>query len=488
MPLFLKNKQSHFIVFGLILFILSSCALSKNTWSTRAYQSVNTKFNVYFNGNTSYEEGMRNIANANTEDYSTIIPMYVISKHENANSGKSSFDRTIEKCRKAIKLHSIKQKPVRNPKKWSNPEYQLWYKQEEFNPAMKDAWMLLAKSEFHKADFLGSVGTFTYITRHYATEKDLVAQSQLWIVRAYAEMGWIYEAEQVLSKIKQDDLKVKNISLFAAVSADLLLKKKQYKEAIPFLEICLKNESDKVQKQRFTFLLGQLYSLAGNIPQAYSAFSKVIKLNPAFDMDFNARISRAELDSRNPLDVRKELTKMLKNTNNKDYLDQIYYVIGKTYLQHSDTLKAIENFKLSAEKSTRNGLNKAQTLITLGDLYYDKQNYIKAQPAYDEASKIITPTQEDFERVTKRAETLGELVVQHEIVILQDSLQYLSKLSDAERLKIVQNIINKLIEDEKKSADSAKEKENNARGFDDDFNGMPPLIGQNMGKAGDWYF
>lgn len=488
MPLSLKNKQSYFIVFGLMLFILSACSLSKNTWSTRAYQSVNTKFNVYFNGMTSYEEGMRNITNANTEDYSSIIPMYAISKHENANSAKSNFDRTIEKCRKAIKLHSIKQKPVRNTKKWSNPDYQLWYKQEEFNPALKDAWMLLAKSEFHKADFLGSVGTFTYITRHYATEKDLVAQSQLWIVRAYAEMGWIYEAEQVLSKIKQDDLKVKNSGLFAAVSADLLLKKKQYKEAIPFLEICLKNESNKVQKQRFTFLLAQLYSHAGNIPQAYSAFSKVIKLNPAFEMDFNARIYRAELDNRDPVAVRKELSAMLKNSNNKDYLDQIYYAIGKTYLNHSDTIKAIENFNLSVEKSTRNGLNKAQALITLGDLYYGKQNYIKAQPCYDEASKIITPTQEDFERVSKRAETLGELVVQHEIVTLQDSLQYLSTLSESERLKIVEKIISKLIEDEKKATELAKEKENNFGNPEDDFNGMPPLIGQNTGKAGDWYF
>ena len=488
MPLFLKNKPSYFIVFALMLFIVSACSLSKNTWSTRAYKSLNTKFNVYFNGMTSYEEGMRNITNANSEDYSTIIPMYAISKHENANSAKSNFDRTIEKSRKAIKLHSIKQKPIRNAKKWSDPEYQLWYKQEEFNPALKDAWMLLAKSEFHKADFLGSVGTFTYITRHYGTEKDLVAQCQLWIVRAYGEMGWIYEAEQVLSKIKQDDLKVKNFSLFAAVNADLLLKKKQYKEAIPFLEICLKNESDKVQKQRFTFLLAQLYSQTGNIPQAYSTFSKVIKLNPPFEMDFNARISRAELDSRNPIEVRKELSKMLNNTNNKDYLDQIYYVIGKTYLNNSDTIKAIENFNLSTENSTRNGLNKAQTLITLGDLYYEKQNYVKAQPCYDEASKIITPAQDDFARVSKRAETLGELVVQHEIVTLQDSLQYLSSLSEAKRLEIVEKIISKLIEDEKKAVELANEKKNNFANPEDDFNGMPPLIGQNTGKAGDWYF
>ena len=73
--------------------------------------------------------------------------MRVETRTTSANSAKSNMDRTIEKCRKAIKLHSIKQKPLRNDRKWSNPEYQLWYKQEEFNPALKDAWMLLAQAE-----------------------------------------------------------------------------------------------------------------------------------------------------------------------------------------------------------------------------------------------------------------------------------------------------------------------------------------------------
>jgi len=289
--------------------LFGACSAKKNTWSTRTYQAINTRFNVYFNATTAFEEGMRNISNANKEDYSTIIPMYPISKHDNANSAQSNMDRTIEKCRKAIKLHSIKQKPERNVKKWSDPEYQLWYKQEEFNPVLKDVWLLLAKAEFHKADFIGSVGTFTYIARHYANDKDVVARCQLWIARAYGEMGWIYEAEQVLSKLKQDDLKPQNAGLFASVNADLLLKKHQYKEAIPFLEIALKKETDKVQKQRFNFLLAQLYKKTGSNKEAYDAFTRVIKLNPSFEMDFNARIYRAELENKNVGSVRKELNK-----------------------------------------------------------------------------------------------------------------------------------------------------------------------------------
>jgi tetratricopeptide (TPR) repeat protein len=348
--------------------------MKKNTSTTRAMKALNTRYNVYFNGMNSYDEGIKSINQSNTDDYATLINMYAISKHDNANAAKSNMDRTIEKCRKAIKLHSIKQKPERDNKKWNNPEYQAWYNQKEFNPALKDAWMLLAKAEFHKGDFLGSVGTFIYISRFFSNDKDLIAQCELWIARAYAEMGWIYEAEQVLLKFKQDNLKEKNIGLYASVNADLLLKKRQNKEAIPFLELTLKNEKDKVQKQRFTYLLAQLYQKNGNNAEAFKSFVAVSKLNPPYEMDFNARIYRAELNTDIPA-VRKELKKMIANPNNKEYKDQLFYAMGKTYLQQGDTLKAIENFIISADTSTRKGFDKAVTLIALGDLYYLKKLY-----------------------------------------------------------------------------------------------------------------
>jgi len=485
----LKNLSKHTVLLIILISLISGCSTKKNTWASRTYQAVNTRFNVYFNGYISYNEGLRNIQKANREDYSSVIPMYPISHHSNASAATSNMDLTIEKCRKAIKLHSIKLKPQKDYKKANLPEYMLFYNQQEFNPALIEAWLLLAKAEFHKGDFLGSVGTFSYIIRHYANDKNVEATCQLWITRAYAEMGWIYEAEQMLSKIVQDNLKRSNIGLFASVNADLLLKKHQYKEAIPFLELAISKETDKILQQRFGYLLAQLFQITKDDKAAYMAYSKVIKSNPPYEMDFNARISRAQLDQGNISNIRKELLGMLKNRNNKDYLDQLYYALGNTYLYHADTLKAIQNYKLSADKSTRKGIDKAVTLITLGDIYYTKRNYVLAQPCYEEAGKIITNEHDDYARVTKRGEMLSELVTQNDIVVLQDSLQRLSALSETERLEVVNKIIEKLIADEKAAADKAlKDKQlANSTNFDANFAGLTP-IGGNLGAPGDWYF
>lgn len=450
-------------------------------------QALNTRFNVLYNGQTSYDEGIRNINQANTDDYSNIINMYAISKHDNANAAKTNMDRAIEKCRKAIKLHSIKKKPERKSSKWNDPEYRAWYNQSEFNPAMKDVWLLLAKAEFHKGDFLGSVGTFTYVARYYSNNSDVVDECQLWIARAYGEMGWLYEGEEVLQKIKQDKLKGRNTGLYAAVNADILLKEHRFKEAIPYLELALKNEKDKINKQRFQYLLGQLYEKNGNDNQAFEAFSNVIKQSPPYDMELSARINRAGLNKNLPA-VRKEVGRMIKNPNNKDYRDQLFYVLGNTYLSQGDTLKALENFKLAADTSTRNGYDKAMALLKSGDLYYQKQKYFKAQPCYDEASKILTIDNDDYERISRRAETLNDLASQNEIVQLQDSLQRLSALPLSKQKEIVQAVIDKKIADEKamEEAEKRKSQEGKPVSFDENFDMAPPI---GMAPAtGDWYF
>ncbi len=484
----MKKISKHSLVPVLLIVLLAvGCSTKKNTWLSRYNQALNTRYNVYFNGYNSFNEGLKNIQKANKEDYSTVLPMYPISHHSNANSATSNMDQTIEKCRKAIKLHSIKVKPEKDFKKANDPEYKLWYNQQEFNPALIEAWLLLGKAEFHKGDFLGSVGTFSYIIRHYVNNKEIEATCQLWIVRAYGEMGWIYEAEQVLMKINQNNLKGSNNALFASVNADLLLKKHQYKEAVPFLELALAKETDNTLKQRFGYILAQLYHLNGDDKTADAAFIKVIKSNPPYEMDFNARISRAQLVQGNVTSIRKELNAMLKNKSNKEYLDQLYYALGNTYLHRNDTVKAIENFKLSVEKSTRKEIDKAITLITLGDIYYIKRNYVLAQPCYEDAGKILSNEHSDYARVTRRGEMLSELVTQNDIVVLQDSLQRLAMLPEKKRIDVVNKIIEKLIADEKAAAEKTqKEKQITNFNLEDDLPMMP--VGMNPNSSTDWYF
>ena len=265
-------KIVHFALAGILVLLATSCATRKNTWATRSFHQTKVKYNILYNGNVAYEEGLKAIRDANSDDYSRVLYLYPVSNHQAAEASASQMDKTIEKCRKCIKLHSIKSKPKRDPKRANDPKYKLWLQSEEFNAAMDLAWMRLGQAEFHKGDFLGAVSTFNYIINHYQNDPDMIAQCQLWIARAYAEMGWQYEAEDMLNRVQIDALSRKHAKLYAAVKADVLLKGEHYREAIPFVKLAIPHEKRKIYRPRFAYVLGQLYEMDSKRDEAIQSY------------------------------------------------------------------------------------------------------------------------------------------------------------------------------------------------------------------------
>ena len=475
------------IIIVIFAIIASSCSTQKNTAASRSYHKTKVKYNILYNGELAYEDGLKAIRNANTDDYTRVLYLYPVSNHKAAEAAKSNMDRTIEKCRKCIKLHSIKAKPKRDPKKANDPKYKLWLQSEEFNPAMRLAWMRLGEAEFHKGDFLGAVSTFNYIIRHYQNDADMIAQSQLWIARAYAEMDWQYEAEDMLNRVQIDALSRKHAKLYSAVKADVLLKGEHYKEAIPFVKIAMPHEKRKIYRPRFAYVLGQLYELDNQSEEAIQAYKYAIRLAPPNEMEFNARIRIAELGGKNSL---RQLRTMTKQSKFKDRLDQIYGAMGNIYLKQKDTVQALAMYEKAIAESTQAGTAKAAVLVRAGDIYYEQRAYEKAQPCYREAVTILTAEHEDYARVQKRSEVLDELIGAYSQAQLQDSLQRLSHMTEAQQRAIIDKIIEDLIASEK--ADSAQQVQA-ARDLARDDDGprsvnTSNMLGGGMAKKGDWYF
>lgn len=443
------KKQEIYICLFLLLLFLSACSVRKNNWATRNYHALVTHYNIYFNGNESYKEGIKKLNEEARDDYSKLLPLYPIGIPDNGKSVEGEMNKTIEKCRKAIKLHSIQKKPKIDRKKAKDAKYQAFLKKEEYNSQLKYAWMLQGKAELHKGDFMGAVATFSYIMRHYSTEPDVVLEAKIWQARAYAEMGWLYEAEEVLAKVNPNEVGYKLLALYEGANADLFLKQKRYEEAVPFLKSAVEHERTKTQRTRNLYVLAQVYQMLGNEKEANNCFRQVMKTASSYTMNFNAQINSAQLaaagDSKKVL---KSLKKMAKDVRNKEFLDQIYFAQGNVYLKNGDESSAIDAYKKAVESSTRNGIEKATAEIKLADLYYDKRNYLEAQPCYSDASQILTTEHEEYRRVSNRAEVLSELSVDYQTVVLQDSLQRIALMPEDEQLAFIEKVIENVIKEE----------------------------------------
>lgn len=453
----MKRNSIYWIVSLILLITVVGCSTKKNTAGTRFYHSFTTRFNVFFNGNEAYKEGIKAIEDGNKDSYQEIIPLYPIGNKKTVGIGAANFDRTIEKSQKAVKLHSIKKKPPKKPGKSKDPKYKRWMAQKEYNPFLHRAWMLMGKAQFQKGEFLEAASIFSYIIRLYATDPKIMADARIWLARCYTEIDWFYDAEDALEKVNNDSLPKELMPEHSAAYGNYLLRQKRFKEAVPFLITTIKNEKRKKQKAREYYLLGQVYQEIGDHPKAFRAYGKVIKQNPPYELELNARIKQTEVVQTKSMEkVVKKLLRMARNKNNAEYLDQVYYAIGNIYLTKGDTVNAIKQYQTGVEKSTRGGVEKGILLLTLGDIYWIQTNYVEAQKCYSEAIGLLDKDYPEYEKVNKRSEVLDELVTHVVNVQLQDSLQHLASLSEAERRLIVEKIIEdvkKKEEEEKKEAE-----------------------------------
>lgn len=454
------KKGFYYILALLAVSLLWSCSTKKNTRAARFYHAFNSRYNIYFNGKTSFDEALLAMQNGYKESYSDMILMYPISAQpKDKQETGGPFDRAIEKSNKAIKLHSIKAKPPKKPGWRNDPKQRAWQEQEEYNPFLKKCWLMMGQAQFYNADFLQASATFSYIARHYAHDEEVVAEARLWQARCYSEMDWFYEAEDILGKLNTNGIPRKNLNQYATVYADYLVKNHQYEEAVPYLKTAIKAEKNRRQRTRMKYLLGQIYAEQDQNGLAYQMFGQVIKANPPYELEFAARIRQTEVfTGGNYQRVVKMLQRMAKSDKNKDLLDQVYYALGNVYMSREDTANAVKNYELGIEKSTQNGLDKAICQIRLGDIYFQMRDYVKAQPCFSGALAGIQKEYKDYERVAKLSAILDELVVHVEAVHLQDSLQTLAKMPEAERLAVIDKVIER-VKKEEEEAKALAEKE-----------------------------
>lgn len=448
----------------LAVVVAGGCSLKKNTAATRQYTAFITRYNIYYNGDTHYKETLADMEKNYKDDYSQLLFVHPAEARadEKAPQPSGDFTRSIEKAQKAIQLRSIKKKPARKPGRSSDPEYKAWLRREEYNPFLHNAWMMMGRSQFNNGDFLGAASTFFYISKHFSWLPATVLEAQIWQARSYCSLDWLFEAETILRRIKPEDVTQSKtvLHLYNLTYADFFIKSNKYADAIPYLRQAI-DTSSGAQKIRLNFLLGQLLQREGDKEGAYRAFQKAGSASSAsYRTKFNARIKQSEVFGGE--DIGSEvnaLRRMTRYDRNREYLDQIYYAIGNLYLSRADTTKAIENYVLAVDKSTRSGIDKALAQLTLGGLYYDRGEYTLAQPCYAEAIPQIPDDYPDYKTLKRRSDHLDELAVYASNVTLQDSLLKLSYMTPEEQTQVAERLIDELKKKEAEEAEAARREE-----------------------------
>ena len=468
---------------------LVSCSTEKNTLVTRTYHNITSRYNIFFNGDESFKRGIKQMEDSHEDDFTRILPVFLWGDENTAGSIAGDMERAIQKATKVITLHSITVKPEfkQGPQSEKQKEF---YARNEYNKFVPENYLLMGKAYLYRNDLNLALETFKFIMTEYPYD-DIINETQIWIARTLNELGNYDESEDILQVLTgtqgfPEDL----LADLYATQADLYMKQEDYARAIEPMTLAVEKVRKKEEKIRWTFILAQLNQEAGDPEKASELYRKVIKMNPPYEMSFNARINRASVfvaGVDNARDIRDELNKMLKDDKNKEFRDQIYYALGNVFFREGNVDEALKMYKLSSIHSVSNPQQKTTTCLTIADICYERQEYQQADLYYDSAMVYLTQDYPDYEAIMAKTRSLSDLVENLQTVQLEDSLQMLANMPESTRNAVIDSIIARITQEEAR----ARQRDMSAM-QDQQFNRMALNESQRRSNTADqggkWYF
>ena len=377
----MKAPYKYLSLTGLLLLAIS-CSVEKNTATTRFYHGLTAHYNIYFNGNESFKAGVAKVDASYVDDYAQMLRVFEYSDPSSASVCQSDMDNAIIKASKLIRLKSITALPEERERNNEDidPDQAL-LNRKEYNDWVDDAYLLIGKSNFYKQLYDEAYTVFTYCMEQ-ANDENIKLEAAIWNARVYIEKTDFINAGRYLNDIDFSDNLPKNIrEMYYTTRAELNIKQNKYAEAIDPLQRAVKLADGKRAKYRYTFLLAQLNQEVGNDNAAVALYRKVMKMSPPYEVEFNAQINTATAIDARSNDVqstRRTLERMLKDSKNTEYHDQIYYALGNLSIKEGNIDDAIDFFHKSVAVQSSNTNQKGRSYLALAEYFYDNNDLIRA--------------------------------------------------------------------------------------------------------------
>jgi len=465
-----KNTYKLALLVGAILLVcgLNSCSTKKNSFSRRAYHNLTTHYNGYWNGNESLKEGIATLSKEVKDDYNNILPVINYGTKENAQVVYTQMDRAIQKASIMIQRHSMK---------FGGKEYNKW---------IDDSYILIGKSYFFKQEYISARRTFNFVISEYFENEATVNEAKLWLARTYNQMGQFEKSEgllnEVLNSVEKRTVNRRTLRDVHLVFSDFYIHQGKAPMAEIHLYDGLSLNSKKDLLTRIKFILAQIYQEKGDRAKATDLYTEVIKRNPPYQMAFQAKLNLALSFGGSASQLRmieKKLMKMVKDIKNSEFRDQIYFALSELAFQNGNDTLGIFYLRASVATSISNNYQKSVSSLKLGELYFTGADYTNAQAYYDTAMQVLPSNFPDFEKIKRQSVILTSLMGNLNAVYTEDSLQRLAALSEDERFKVIDKLIENYQKEEERKAEEQQRLATSS------------LPGQNqfmVESGGKWYF
>ncbi|MFC4816365.1 tetratricopeptide repeat protein [Flavobacterium sp. GCM10023249] len=457
----LKIKHlKYFPPFLLLLFIVA-CSTKKNSFVNRNWHAINTEYNTLYNGDIALQSGINELKSGYSDNFWEILPVERMQIEEDAmlpgEKGKNkNFERAEEKATKAIQKHSMN------------------IGGKEKNMQMDEAHLLLGKSRYYDKRYVPALEAFNYILYKYSNS-DKIYEAKVWREKTNIRLeNDALAIKNLKLLLKRDQLKTQVKADANAILAQAFINLEQKDSAIAPLKIAIESTKLKEERARYHFILGQVYQSLQYNDSAYAQFQEIIEMKRKSPRHY---VIRAHAKQGQLVDATKDTVaflekyeKLLKDRENRPYLDVLNYEVGLFYDHLNKKQQAVKFYNKSLRSTSTDSYLQAQTYKNLATIYFDRTEYVTAGKYYDSTLIRLVKKNKEYFAIAKKRENLNDVIKYEGIVKHNDSILNIVSLSQADRLSFFEKHIAdlKAKDDAKKELEKKqREAEENARGVQD---------------------
>ncbi len=415
--------------------VITGCSLEKKSGFNRTMQNLTAHYNILFNAKEILRKKQESYAATFIDNYNELLNVYQDTTVKTATPDKD-LDAAIVKANTII-----------------NVKEQSHY--------LGDAYLVLGKANFLGGNYFSAVEFFNYVIKSFADRDDLTQDALAWKARSLMYLDQLPESKLAL------DTAILNVNPKKSITADVYAAKLQYdintqdyKDAEAIAKLAIQYSNEQGKRLRWTFILGQLQELNGKPGDAFLNYSKVAKSNASFEMAFNASLNRIRIeDAQNGIKTTKteRLLALLKDPNNKEFKDQIYYQVAGIQMAEKNIDNAIKSYKLSVRTSVKNQNQKGLSYLRLAQVNFRyKADYLQSKKYYDSTLITLPINYPGYQAIQKTASNLQLLADRLQIITREDTLQALAKMDEKTRAALIDKMVNDHILQQQADANAAK--------------------------------
>ena len=419
----------------LVLFVATGCSRKKDKFINRSWHSLNTKYNILYNGGIALETGKTAINSTFIDNYWDILPVERLQPTDDIILGVKAqdpnFGRAEEKAVKAIQVHGMN------------------IKGKEKNPQIDESYILLGKARYFDNRFIPAQEAFNYILFKYPASSN-INLAKIWRAKTNLRLENEGLAIKNLKELIESN-KLSNEDNVAASSAlaQAYITTKALDSAIIQLQRASQLTKDNHELGRLRFIEGQLYSSLGIKDSSNLAFDQVIALNRKTPRVYMIsahleKIKNFDFENDNKLILEALLENLESNRENRPFLDKIYHQIANYQIKNNKDSLAIAYYNKSLRTDSKDAHLTALNYRILADLNFDYSEYSLAGSYYDSTLLSLQDNSKSFRAIKRKRDNLEDVIYYEAVAHETDSVLRLVELSQSEKEAYFQTYIENL--------------------------------------------